>query len=98
MNRVVRPPAEIFSQADMRPIYESGQVVGIEVSSIKPGSKFEEAGITNGDLITSLNGISIDSAEKSAKLLWELANSDSWDITYRDQAGNERSVEIEAPN
>ena len=96
--QAVRRPAAIFSQAEMRPIYESGQVVGLEVSSIKPGSQFEAAGIDSGDLITSLNGISIDSPETSARLLMELANSDTWNITYRDQDGNERSVVIEAPN
>ncbi len=98
MNRAIRRPAEIFSQANMRPKYESGQIVGVEVSAIKPDSKFEEAGLKSGDLITSLNGISIDSPEQSAKLLMELANSDTWNITYRDQDGNERSVEVEAPN
>ena len=97
MNRAARRPAEIFSQANMRPKYESGQIVGVEVSAIKPDSKFEEAGLQNGDLITSLNGISIDSPEQSAKLLMELANSDTWTITYKDRDGNERSVEVEAP-
>ena len=96
--QAVRRPAAIFSQAEMRPIYESGQVVGIEVSSIKPGSKFEAAGIHSGDLITGFNGVSIDSPETSARLLMELANSDTWNITYQDQDGNERSVVIEAPN
>ena len=96
--QAVRRPAAIFSQAEMRPIYESGQVVGLEVSSIKPGSLFEEAGINSGDLITGFNGVSIDSPETSARLLMELANSDTWNITYRDQDGNERSVVIEAPN
>ena len=96
--RVATRPAAIFSQAEMRPIYESGQVVGLEVSSIKPGSLFEEAGINSGDLITGFNGVSIDSPETSARLLMELANSDTWNITYRDQDGNERSVVIEAPN
>ena len=96
--QAVRRPAAIFSQAEMRPIYESGQVVGLEVSSIKPGSLFEEAGINSGDLITGFNGVSIDSPETSARLLMELANSDTWNITYQDQDGNERSVVIEAPN
>ena len=82
----------------MRPMYESGQVVGLEVSSVKRGSKFEEAGLNSGDLITSFNGVSIDSPETSAQLLMELANSDIWNITYQDQDGNERSVVIEAPN
>ena len=81
----------------MRPKYESGQIVGVEVSAIKPDSKFKEAGLQNGDLITSLNGISIDSPEQSAKLLMELANSDTCTITYKDRDGNERSVEVEAP-
>jgi general secretion pathway protein C len=95
LDEAIRRPAEIFSQANMRPKYESGQIVGVEVSSVKAGSDFEKAGIHDGDLITGLNGISIDSPEQSAKLLMELANSDSWNITFVDSEGNEQSVEVQ---
>ena len=66
-------PASIFSQVQFQPKYEDGEMLGLQVNSVRPGSIFEELGIGAGDLILEVNGIPIDSTEASAKVLTEFA-------------------------
>ncbi len=82
-----RNPARLFSEARILPKYEAGQMVGVQVSAIKPGSLFEQMGIQEGDVITELNGIRIDSPEQSAKILLELTSSEEFILQVEGAAG-----------
>jgi general secretion pathway protein C len=84
---VIRNPAQLFSQARILPKYEDGEMVGVQVSAIQAGSLFEQAGIKDGDVITELNGIKINSPEESATILRELTNAEELAITIRGEDG-----------
>lgn len=75
-----RTPAQLFQDARILPKYAEGQMVGVQVSSIKPGGLFEKMGLQDGDVITELNGVRIDSPEQSAKILLEFTKSDSFTV------------------
>ncbi len=89
----IRNPADLFSQARILPKWENGQMVGVQVSAIKPGSLFQELGIENGEVITQLNGIQIDSPERSAEVMMELAESDQLTVTVSGPNG-ERTLDM----
>jgi general secretion pathway protein C len=91
-----RSPAQLFSQARILPKYDAGQMVGVQVSSIKPGSLFEEMGLQDGEVITELNGIPIDSPEQSAKILLELSKSQTFTIQV-EGAGGPRTLNVDLP-
>jgi general secretion pathway protein C len=65
-------PSALFSQARILPKYEGGQMVGVQVSAIKPGSLFEQAGLQNGDTITEINGQPVNGPEGAPQLFQKL--------------------------
>jgi general secretion pathway protein C len=77
---LMRNPANLFSQARILPKYEDGEMIGLQINAIKPGSLFEDIGIQSGDVITKLNGISINNPQESAKILAEFSESDEFDV------------------
>ncbi len=81
-DEIRRNPATLFAEAPMQPKYDdqTGQMVGLEVMSVKPGSLFEEVGIESGDVITEVNGISITSPEESSKILTEWASAEEFQV------------------
>jgi general secretion pathway protein C len=87
-----RSAAEIFSSARILPKYESGQMVGIQLNAVKPGSLFENMGIQNGDTITQVNGITIDSPQGSAEVLRELTESERFELVIKGADGNQRTL------
>jgi general secretion pathway protein C len=80
VQEALRNPAELFSQARLLPKYEEGQMRGVQVSQIKPGSLFEQVGMREGDVLTELNGIAITGPEQSALVMQQISNAD--EITY----------------
>lgn len=87
-----RSAAEIFSSARILPKYEGGQMVGIQLNAVKPGSLFENMGIQNGDTITQVNGITIDSPQGSAEVLRELTESERFELVIKGADGNQRTL------
>ena len=91
-----RGAAAIFSQARILPRYEDGNMVGIQVSKIEPGSLFEEVGLQDGDTITAVNGEPIDNASASKNLLDALRRGEPITPTVEDSSGGSRDIEIPA--
>ena len=88
-----RTPAQLFQDARILPKYTEGQMVGVQVSSIKPGGLFEKMGLQDGDVITELNGVRIDSPEQSAKILLQLSSSDRVTLQV-DRAGGATTMNV----
>lgn len=84
-------PAELFSQARILPKYEEGQMKGVQISQIKPGSLFEQMGIQNEDTITQVNGVAIDGPEQSPLVLNELSSGKPITITAIGADGTPRT-------
>ena len=82
------------TQASLRPVIEEDRMIGIEVSDIAPESIFAEAGIESGDVILSINGISIESLDANMDIFFETIG-DSVALRVRSANGVERDVSIE---
>ena len=76
----LRNPAQLLQQARFLPKYENGEMAGLQVNSIKAGSLIEEVGLENGDVITTANGILIDSPQASAEVFQEFGEADEIDL------------------
>jgi general secretion pathway protein C len=95
VEETLRNPANLFSQARILPRYQDGDMVGMQVNAIKGGSLFEEIGLQDGDVITELNGISIDSPEQSAKLLREFSDAQEFRMVVERKDGSEDVLHFE---
>jgi len=95
VEETLRNPANLFSQARILPRYQDGEMVGMQVNAIKSGSLFEQVGLEDGDVITALNGIEIDSPEQSAKLLREFSDAQEFDMVIERKDGSEDVLHFE---
>jgi general secretion pathway protein C len=79
-----RTTASLYSQARIVPEWSEGEMVGVRLNQVKPGSLYEKLGIESGDVITTLNGISIDSPQASSRLLTEFTQAEEFTIELKD--------------
>jgi len=84
----------ILSQARILPKWDEGQMRGVQLDAIKSGSLLEEAGFEDGDIITEINGVTVDSPEQSALLIKELTEAPLIRAVV-DRDGESVSVEFE---
>ncbi len=92
VQEAVRNPASLFSEARILPRYEDGQMVGIQLNSIKENSVFSEVGLSDGDTITGFNGQSLGSPADSAQFLQQLMNGEEFEIQVEREDGSEDTM------
>ena len=88
-------PAALFSQARILPKYEDGEMVGVQLNAIKPGSIFEQIGIQDGDVITQINGIQVTGQQESAQVIRELSQSTEFDVSVVGPDGEPKELHYE---
>jgi general secretion pathway protein C len=86
-------PAALFSQARILPKYQDGEMIGVQMNSIKAGSVFEQIGIQDGDTITEFNGIQVTGPQQSAQVLRELTEATEFDVSVTGAGGETRRLQ-----
>jgi general secretion pathway protein C len=88
---------DLFSQARITPKWEEGQMTGMEVRDIVPGSLYDKIGLSDGDVVESLNGVRLDSAAAGARALGQIGDAEEFEIVLSDGTVKKiRSDEIPA--
>jgi S1-C subfamily serine protease len=74
----------------------SGQttVQGAGVAQALPGTPAASAGLEEGDVITAVNGKTVDSASALTSLLHSYSPGDAVSVTYTDTAGSSHTVHV----
>ena len=75
-----RSARSLFNQAKIIPKWSDGQMVGMELREIEPGSLYEKVGLSEGDVITSFNGVELNSAAAGARVLSQFVEADEFEI------------------
>ncbi|HKD43601.1 MAG TPA: type II secretion system protein GspC [Myxococcaceae bacterium] len=72
LDNIVADINTIATQARSAPVIKDGRVQGLRLFAIRPGSIYERLGISNGDVLTRINGENLDSMTKGLQLFTKL--------------------------
>jgi len=83
---------QLMEQANLRPHIVDGQPAGISITGIKPNAIFRKMRLRNGDVITGLNGDSIDSVEDAVKVVEQLSSGSNIQLQIK-RRGREQTLD-----
>jgi general secretion pathway protein C len=83
MDRVLADPGAELSNVRVLPVFRDGG--GLKVYSIRPGSLLSEAGLQNGDLLTRVDGFSLDSPDRILEILQRLKHATEVELEFSRQ-------------
>jgi general secretion pathway protein C len=83
---------ELMEQATLRPHIENGSAAGISITGIKPNAIFRKMRLRNGDIITGVNGNSIESVEDAVKVVEQLSSGSDIQLQIK-RRGREQSLD-----
>src|SRR5260370_12185702 len=72
----------IATQARSVPVIKEGRMQGLRLFGIRPESVYQRLGISNGDLITRINGEQLDSMSKGLQLFARLRDTRRIDVEF----------------
>jgi len=93
IDSIRRDPTSLLGMADFQPQFDSeGGVNGIRVTSVQPGSLAEQIGLSEGDVIKELNGITINNPPQSITLLREIQDVGVQEIVIETPGGQTNTL------
>jgi len=94
VQQTMENPAEFFSQMRALPHFVNGKTDGFSISNVSPGSVFEQIGLQNGDLLTSIQGQPVTNPMQAMGLLQAVKTSSAIDLTVN-RGGSPTSVHLD---
>lgn len=73
--RLASNPQSLMNLLRAAPVQENGQFIGYRISPAQDRALFEKFGLEKGDIITAVNGITLDNPLKGFKVLEEIAHA-----------------------
>ena len=90
----VRARGGLLAEAEIGAVYEDGELVGVRLREIRPGSVYDRAGLRGGDVVTGINGVSVGDESAAANLIAELAGSETLEVSLRRADGSEQTISL----
>jgi general secretion pathway protein C len=78
--KVTENPMAFMKGARVVPAMKNGKPEGIKLYAIRPSSPYAKLGLTNGDTLSSVNGLEITSAEKGLEIYQKLRSATSLEL------------------
>ncbi|UCF90944.1 MAG: hypothetical protein JSW39_22075 [Desulfobacterales bacterium] len=85
---------QLMDQARIRPHITDGRPDGISISGIKPNTIFRNLRLRNGDIITGINGNSVESVEDIMEIFGDIASSPGIQLTIK-RRGREQVLDYQ---
>ena len=87
-------PAQFFSQMRAMPHFVNGKTDGFSISEVAPGSVFQQLGLQDGDLLTSIDGQPVTNPMQAMGLIQAMKTASAIDLTVN-RGGAPTSVHLD---
>ena len=94
VQQTMENPAQFFSQMRAMPHFVNGKTDGFSISQVAPGSVFQQLGLQNGDLLTSIQGQPVTNPMQALGLMQAMKTASAIDLTVN-RGGAPTSVHLD---
>jgi hypothetical protein len=81
----------LLAEGDPHPVYENGELLGVELQNLRPDGFYTRLGLREGDLVQSINGIGLGD---SGALLQEIAGSRTIELSIERVDGSQDRISV----
>jgi type II secretion system protein C len=94
VQQTMENPAQFFSQMRALPHFVNGKTDGFSISQVQPGSVFQQIGLQDGDLLTSIQGQPVTNPMQAMGLIQAVKTASAIDLTVN-RNGSPTSVHLD---
>jgi type II secretion system protein C len=85
----------LLAAGDPVPVYEDGELTGIELRNVQPDGLYARLGLRDGDRVQAINGVSLTDPEASGAILRALSEAPQIELSV--QRGNAAPAPVAVP-
>jgi general secretion pathway protein C len=94
VQKTMENPSQFFSQMRAMPHFVNGKTDGFSISQVAPGSVFQQLGLQDGDLLTSIDGQPVTNPMQALGLMQAMKTASAIDLTVN-RGGQPTSVHLD---
>jgi general secretion pathway protein C len=94
VQQTMENPAQFFSQMRALPHFVNGKTDGFSISQVQPGSVFDQLGLQNGDLLTSIDGQPVTNPMQAMSLMQTVRTATAIDLVVN-RGGSPTTVHLD---
>ncbi len=94
VQQTMENPAQFFTQMRALPHMVNGKTDGFSITQVAPGSVFDQLGLQNGDLLTSIDGQPVTNPMQALGLMQAMKTASAIDLTVN-RGGTPTSVHLD---
>jgi type II secretion system protein C len=94
VQQTMENPSQFFSQMRAMPHFVNGRTDGFSISQVQPGSVFQQLGLQDGDLLTSIQGQPVTNPMQAMGLIQAVKTASAIDLTVN-RGGTPTSVHLD---
>jgi type II secretion system protein C len=94
VQQTMENPAQFFSQMRALPHFVNGKTDGFSISQVQPGSVFQQLGLQDGDLLTSIDGQPVTNPMQAMGLIQAVKTASAIDLIVN-RGGSPTSVHLD---
>ncbi len=94
VQQTMENPAQFFSQMRALPHFVNGKTDGFSISQVQPGSVFQQLGLQDGDLLTSIDGQPVTNPMQAMGLIQAVKTASAIDLIVN-RGGAPTSVHLD---
>jgi type II secretion system protein C len=94
VQQTMENPSQFFSQMRAMPHFVNGKTDGFSISQVQPGSVFQQLGLQDGDLLTSIQGQPVTNPMQAMGLIQAVKTASAIDLTVN-RGGTPTSVHLD---
>jgi type II secretion system protein C len=94
VQQTMENPAQFFSQMRALPHFVNGKTDGFSISQVQPGSVFQQIGLQDGDLLTSIQGQPVTNPMQAMGLIQAVKTASAIDLIVN-RGGSPTSVHLD---
>jgi type II secretory pathway component PulC len=94
VQQTMENPAQFFSQMRALPHFVNGRTDGFSISQVQPGSVFDQLGLQNGDLLTSIDGQPVTNPMQAMSLMQTVRTATAIDLVVN-RGGSPTTVHLD---
>lgn len=89
----------LLAEGEPAPVYENGELLGVELQNVRPNGFYAQLGLREGDLVQSINGVGLQSIndmelDASGKLLAEFVSSPRIELQVERSDGTQGVIAV----
>lgn len=81
IDQVRRDPQAFLSRVQVVPVLADGKLAGVRLSAGTDVALLEQVGLQQGDVVTAVNGMAVDSVDRGRQIMDSLGNANSVRVT-----------------